>query len=151
MSPVRRIISLAFLLFISAIPSLAQNDKATQLRNAQSGDKVAQYNAGYNYENGKDGFEKDDKQAVYWFQKSATQGDAAAENHLGHMYASGRGGLTQDFEQAAAWYKRSADQDDPFSQYSLGLAYDAGRGVTKDPILRSEEHTSELQSQSNLV
>jgi TPR repeat protein len=52
---------------------------------------------------------KDDKQAVYWYQKAADQGYAEAQSILGVMYANGKGVLKDD-KQAVYWYQKAADQ-----------------------------------------
>ena len=49
-------------------------------------DAVSQYNIGYKYLHGKDGFEKDSKKASEWFRKSAAQGDNYAKNALWLLY-----------------------------------------------------------------
>jgi TPR repeat protein len=50
----------------------------------------AQSNLGIAYAFGK-GVLKNDKQAVYWYQKAAEQGLAEAQYNLGAMYANGEG------------------------------------------------------------
>jgi TPR repeat protein len=60
------------------------------------------------YANGK-GVLKDDKQAVYWYQKAADQGLAEAQYNLGVMYVNGKGVL-KDYKQAVYWCQKSADQ-----------------------------------------
>jgi TPR repeat protein len=42
------------------------------------------------YANGK-GVSKDDKQAVYWYQKAAAQENTGAQYNLGVMYTNGKG------------------------------------------------------------
>jgi TPR repeat protein len=39
---------------------------------------------------------KDDKQAVYWYQKAADQGQAQTQFNLGVKYAFGKGVLKDD-------------------------------------------------------
>jgi TPR repeat protein len=41
---------------------------------------------------------KDDKQAVYWYQKAADQGYAEAQSNLGVAYTIGEG--VKDYKQA---------------------------------------------------
>ena len=58
-------------------------------RLAEGGDKIAQYNLGVMYENGR-GVPQDYKEAVKWYTKCAEQGAADAQYNLGVMYANGR-------------------------------------------------------------
>jgi TPR repeat protein len=51
-------------------------------RQAEGGDKVAQNNLGYMYENGI-GVTEDNLEAAKWFTKAAEQGHAGAYNNLG--------------------------------------------------------------------
>lgn len=74
---------------------------------ALEGDAQAQYNLGALYSTG-DGVEQDNKQAFYWFKKSAEQGDLYAEYSLGVMYYFGEGTLANK-EQALSWLQRAAD------------------------------------------
>ncbi len=48
------------------------------------------------------GVEKDNKEAVKWFQKAANQGHASAQNNLGVSYGYGQG-VIQDYVTAYAW------------------------------------------------
>jgi TPR repeat protein len=85
---------------------------------------------GVKYAFGK-GVLKDDKQAVYWYQKAADQGYAEAQSILGVMYANGKGVLKDD-KQAVYWYQKAADQGLAEAQYNLGFMYVNGKGVLKD-------------------
>lgn len=51
---------------------------------AESGHRVAQYNMGIMYQEGK-GVESDENTAIYWYRKSAIQGYASAQNKLKEM------------------------------------------------------------------
>jgi hypothetical protein len=95
---------------------------------AEKGDADAQYNLGYDYYYG---IPKDDKLAVYWFQKAAEQGNANAQTMLGICYEVGSG-IKLDYKQAVFWYRKAAEQGTAIAQYNLGRCYDNGYGVTKD-------------------
>jgi TPR repeat protein len=62
---------------------------------ADQGYAKAQSNLGIAYAFGK-GVLKDDKQAVYWYQKAADQGQAQTQFNLGVKYAFGKGVLKDD-------------------------------------------------------
>ena len=72
--------------------------------------------------------EKDYKQAVEWFKKSANQGNAYAQFNLGVIYGNGFG-VQKDFKQAAQWFKKAADQGNSEAQFNLGILYQNGYGV----------------------
>jgi TPR repeat protein len=55
----------------------------------------AQSNLGIAYAFGK-GVLKDDKKAMYWYQKAADQGQAQTQFNLGVKYAFGKGVLKDD-------------------------------------------------------
>jgi TPR repeat protein len=112
----------------------ADNDRDFFLQSwrlAKQGDADAQYNLGAMYTNGK-GVEKDQKEAVKWFRKSAEQGNAKGQFGLGVSYDDGKG-VPEDDEEAAKWYRKSADQGDAKAQTNLGLMYYKGEGVKQDP------------------
>ena len=59
------------------------------------------------YYNG-EGVQKDYKQAVEWFKKSANQGNADAQFNLGNMYIYGKG-VQKDYKRAAEWFSLSCN------------------------------------------
>jgi TPR repeat protein len=77
----------------------------------------AQNNLGAMYVNGK-GASKDDKQAVYWYQKAAAQENTGAQYNLGVMYTNGKG-VSKDAKQAVYWYQKAAEQGYAGAQYNL--------------------------------
>ncbi|MDR0829253.1 MAG: hypothetical protein LBN95_03965 [Prevotellaceae bacterium] len=97
---------------------------------AERGDKIAQYNLGYCYDNGY-GVTKDLYEAFKWYKKSAEQGNAQAQFNLGVCYYNGDG-VTKDLYEAVKWYKKSAEQGFAQAQCSLGVCYNDGNGVTED-------------------
>lgn len=97
---------------------------------AEEGDAQAQYYLGIMYTNG-EGVPEDDRQAVYWFQKSARQGNSQSQYHLGILYANGAG-VPEDDPQAVYWFRKSAKQGDARAQFNLGVMYEFGEGVPKD-------------------
>jgi hypothetical protein len=69
----------------------------------------AQYDLGLKYAIG-DGVQRDDAEAVVWFQKAAEQGNKESQYNLGVMYEHGEGGLSKDDAQAVFWYQKAAEQ-----------------------------------------
>jgi hypothetical protein len=103
------------------------------LKLAGDGNADAQFKLGLIYANGQ-GVDKDDKQAVDWFEKAAQQGHREAQTKLGFMYATGKG-VTQNDSSAVYWCYKAAEQGDAIAQYNLGQMYAKGQGVAKDSNL----------------
>ena len=97
---------------------------------AETGDARAQYYLGIMYTNG-EGVPEDDRQAAFWFQKSARQGNAQSQYHLGILYANGTG-VPEDDPQAVSWFRKSAEQGNTRAQFNLGVMYEFGEGVSED-------------------
>ena len=70
--------------------------------------KEAQFNLGLCYEKGR-GVEKDTREAVKWFRKSAEQGHADAQLALGYCYVIGEGVIQNDVKAYAWWALASAN------------------------------------------
>lgn len=88
-----------------------QNDQVANLiRLAEQGISEAQYNLGQMYRRG-EGVAKNDKQAVYWYQKAAEQGMAAAQNKLGAMYFKGEG-VQRDLSKAKQYFQLACNGGD---------------------------------------
>lgn len=81
-------------------------------RNAQAGDRVAQYNLGVLCETGRHGVPLDKAEAARWYRKSADQGYENAQYNLGVLYLRGEG-VEQDREAALHWIGLAADQLNP--------------------------------------
>lgn len=74
----------------------------------------------------------DSRQAVYWWQQSATSGNPDAQYHLGRAFQSGAG-VHQDTAKAVYWYwKAVAGGGHPLAEYELGLMYYHGEGIEPD-------------------
>ena len=71
-------------------------------RNAQAGDADAMYRLGQIYATGS-AAQKDYKEALRWYQKSAAKGNADAMYRLGEAYERGNG-VREDIQQAVHWY-----------------------------------------------
>ena len=102
------------------------------LESAKMGHAKAQYDLGVRYLTGVGMVEKDESEALAWFQKSANQGYSLGQNALGNMYESGIGGLPRDHQEAVKWYQKAANQGCGKAIANLGRAYLYGLGVEKD-------------------
>lgn len=78
-------------------------------RNAESGDRVAQYNLAVLHETGQLGVAEDKRKAVEWYRKSADQGYANAQYNLGVLYLRGEG-VAPDRQAAVRWLQLAAAQ-----------------------------------------
>lgn len=99
------------------------------LQCAKQGDDICQFDLGVMYYNGQ-GVAKNAKQAVYWFQKSASLGNASAQYNLGIIYENG-GGVAKNHKQAVYWYQKAASLGHAKAQLNLGNMYYLGEGVNK--------------------
>lgn len=97
---------------------------------AEAGDDLAQYALGRMYFHG-EGTDKNAKEGVKWYLKSAAQGNPDAQCNMGYAYSQGQG-LEVDYKKAAQWYRSSAENGSPVAQFNLGSLYEDGRGVRAD-------------------
>jgi TPR repeat protein len=116
---------------------------------AAAGDADAQCGLGKQYEFTL-GVRQDDKQAVFWLQKSADQGNIIAEVELGVVFDK-----MQDYAQALIWYRKAAEQGNARAEYNLGLAYQNGESVPKDMVqaiawYRKAADQGDVVAQTNL-
>lgn len=86
-------------------------------REAESGYAPAQNDLGLSYFNG-EGVQKNDKQALFWFEQSAKRGYNEAESNLGWMYHNGFG-VEEDFEKAEYWYRKAIKQGNGRAENNL--------------------------------
>ncbi|HET7176802.1 MAG TPA: hypothetical protein VFK21_12465 [Gammaproteobacteria bacterium] len=88
---------------------------------ADAGDANAQLQLAYMYEFGQD-VVPDARQAVYWFERSASQGNVMAELDLGYIYLNGPIGFRNSHE-ALSWYQAAAGHGSFDAQVFLANAY----------------------------
>jgi TPR repeat protein len=62
--------------------------------------------------------DKDEKEAVKWWMKSAEQGDGMAQCNLGFCYEHGVG-VGKDEKEAVRWYTKSAEQGNELAKKAL--------------------------------
>ncbi|MGR3174051.1 MAG: AAA family ATPase [Candidatus Scalindua sp.] len=84
------------------------------------------YTSGYNFDR-----QKNYKEAVRWYRKSAEQGHAQAQVNLGTLYSKGLG-VGRDYTEAVKWYRKAAEQEHAQAQNNLGVMYSEGQGVEQD-------------------
>jgi len=99
---------------------------------AGTGHADSQFNVALMHEKGI-GVEKDEKQAVVWYEKSARQGNAPAQFNLGVLYENGRG-TGVDFAKANEWYRKASVLGDPLAIGNLGMLYVRGDGVKVNQV-----------------
>ena len=87
-------------------------------RQAEAGDRVAQYNIGVLHQTGQFGVKADTAEAVRWYRKSAAQGYSNAQYNLGVMYLRGEG-VERNPKAAINWLQLSAEQHNPAAQAAL--------------------------------
>lgn len=97
---------------------------------ADKGNSGAQYSIGLLYRDGK-GVQKDDKEALAFFQKAAEQGHADAQLLVGTYYAAGRI-VAHDDKKSAFWFRKAAEQGLVKAQYLLAGYYINGMGVPQN-------------------
>lgn len=97
---------------------------------AQDGDVQAQLALAKAYHLG-EGIEKDEGQAVRWWEKAAEHGDVSAQVNVGVAYWHGAG-VPKNYGAAVRWFTKAADQGNPVGQSGLGVLYHLGQGVTQD-------------------
>jgi len=124
---------------------------------AEEGHADSQFNLGLMYEHGI-GVDKDEKEAVVWYRKSAVQGFAFAQYNLAVLYENGRGAAV-DFVQANEWYRKASLQGDPLAIGNLGMLYLRGQGVKENTIAglalllvsATEDGSSENNAKQNIA
>jgi hypothetical protein len=97
---------------------------------AENGFPAAAYHLGLAYQEG-DGFPRDRKQALAWFNRAADAGNAEAQNALGDLYRYADP-PEKDYTLALHWYSEAAERGNPDGQYSLGTLYQGGLGTPRD-------------------
>jgi TPR repeat protein len=78
-----------------------------------------------------DGFSKDYKKAVEWYEKAANQNNSRGLYCLGYCYHNGLG-VNQDKTKAASLYEKASNQGEKNAIEALSKMYLNGDGVAKD-------------------
>jgi TPR repeat protein len=106
------------------------NARAAALFAAVAGDKknpAAMRELGNHLLNGID-VDKDEKEAVRWFQEAAAGGDVDAMNTLACCWSNGRG-CTKNKARAIEYFRAAASEGSAQAMCNLGLCYLKGYGV----------------------
>lgn len=99
-------------------------------KTAEKGDAQFQYLLGrcYQYEIG---LNKNEKEAVIWYEKSVKQNTPEAQYALGGCYWMGQG-VRQNDQKAISLFEAAAANKHPFAIQQLGDIYYGGTGVKED-------------------
>jgi uncharacterized protein len=111
----------------------ADYDRALQLLRplAQRGDREAQFLLAEIHYFGHGSTEKNDAEAVKYYEQAARQGHVEAMFRLGYLYASGQG-VEQSGARAAEWYVRAANGGKLEAAIALAEMYTDGLIVPGD-------------------
>jgi len=132
-------ISAAILIAFCSTGSWA-DDTADIRKKAESGDAAAQFELAQHHVNeARDArserrAQRDWKQAVEWYSRSAEQGFARAQFELGGLYILGEG-VEQDEGQGVEWLLKAAEQGLADAQFEIGNLYLAGANLEQDAEL----------------
>jgi TPR repeat protein len=107
------------------------------LKAAEKGDPQAQCALGVYCATGH-GREKDESQAVHWYERAARSRHPEAMGYLGYSYMVGRAPLKQSVREANRWCRRAALRGDPGAQYLLGLSYLRGTALPANEKLATK-------------
>jgi len=124
------LVTLSVALCLATLMGCGNASLEADLKAAEQGDAVGQYNLGVRYATG-EGVPEDAAEAVKWYRMAAEQGYAIAQYNLGVMYANGEG-VPEDDAEAAKWYRKAAEQGYVDAQFNLGVMYATGEGVPQD-------------------
>jgi localization factor PodJL len=86
---------------------------------AAAGDVSAEFEVGSRLAEGK-GTDQNFKEAIRWYQRSATQGFAQAQYRLGTLYERGLG-VPADVARAKSWYQRAAEHGNVKAMHNLAV------------------------------
>ena len=100
-------------------------------RKAEAGDAMAQVQYAQMLYMGQ-GMEKNEAEALKWYQKAADAGNPYAQVNMGLFSQNGDCGVKKDIAKAIEWYGKAAKQGNPNAHYFLAAIYENGNGVAKD-------------------
>lgn len=110
------------LVCFSCFAFMAWGQDSELIRKAESGDAEAQYELGYKYQSGEDGFESNLDEAKKWYLKAAEMGNSNAQVQIAFFYNYGLGG-SKDLEKAEYWFLKAAAQSNYRAYDYLALFY----------------------------
>ncbi len=103
---------------------------AVLIKSAEAGNPEDQFNLGQKYRLGQ-GVIKNDRNAFYWYKKSADKENVRGLNALGVMYQNGFG-VEKNFDEAKILYQKAIEQGYPPAMSNMGSLYQYGQGVEKN-------------------
>lgn len=113
-------------------------------KRAEQGDAEAQWRYGVLFHTG-DGVRQSDKEAIYWFERSAEQRFVPAASALGLQYWAGQG-VPQNYNKAYFWYDVALEEGDSNAVAKLD---ELNGELTQDEVATvHEQATAWLQSHS---
>jgi TPR repeat protein len=107
--------------------------KASYLKDAEDGNRLAQFNLGVCFQNGY-GTKIDYVQAIFWFDKAANQGEFDALVCMGSCYYQGGYGIEKDFQKAFDCWEEAYRKGCADAAHNIGFHYEIGDGVNKDMV-----------------
>ncbi len=113
----------------SALPPATVGPFSLRLAAAR-GDPSAQFEVAVRLAEGK-GTDKDVKEALLWYQRSAGSGFAIAQFRLGTLYERGLG-VKKDLARSQVWYTRAAEQGNVKAMHNLAVLIAARGGAETD-------------------
>jgi len=139
---------------------VTKSDPAVALKHitmsAGNGYSPSQYLLGTLYQTGKQGVDKNPKEALRWFKLAADQGHKRAKQVVAQLSSTDTGGAStgasgtstgsvqatfdrgfkllkrKDYKEAAQLFGKAAEQGNADAQYNLGELYNKGRGVKRN-------------------
>tara|TARA_B100001175_G_scaffold233371_1_gene199808 strand:+ start:2082 stop:2672 length:591 start_codon:yes stop_codon:yes gene_type:complete len=120
-------IFLSILVLIFSFQSFTKADQKNDLiKDANSGDAVAQNNLGFAYLYGLHGFTKDISKAIKYLNLAAEQEQVNAMTTVGWIYFTGEFGAPKDNEEAIYWNQKASDLGCATASYNMGFFYYSG-------------------------
>ncbi|WP_407071956.1 peptidoglycan-binding protein [Rhizobium subbaraonis] len=106
-------------------------DPASLAKAAGEGDKLALFEIGARYTDGRGGVAIDMAEAAKWYAKAAERGFAPAQYRLGNLYEKGQG-VERDLEKACSLYEEAARQGNASAIHNLAVLLATGGGKAPD-------------------
>lgn len=121
---------------------------------AANGDASAEFQVARRYADGM-GVKQDFKEALKWYQRSASRGFALSQYRLGTLYERGLG-VEKDVRRARAWYERAASLDNVKAMHNLAVLATGSASGKPDYVTASRWFTQAAErglgdSQFNLA
>ncbi len=109
---------------------------------AERGSAAAQYWYGRMLSTG-EGTGKNEKDALYWYEKAAEQGDVRAMYECGKCWQGEDGtsdsGIKKDHKKAFFWYQKAAENGHGYAQRRLAQIYDQGNSMRLSGVEKNRE------------